>query len=142
MRTLDTPDWPAVKQALQRLESFQQQYPFRVTPDHEGAFQHILAKAENGDAFVVGNCLLLVSGFQPWYGFEQILQEELIMAIGPHPNVRAAILGFERIGRERRCDYLLAGNTLQDPRLSNIYRRLGYTHASDIFTKELKWEKS
>lgn len=131
---------PAVADALHRLELDHGRYPFPIKPNLIKAVQHVIEKGRAGEAYVGHGCLLLVSVQEPWYSDTAVLCEEFIMAIEPNANLRAVIKFLDQLARERNADMILSGNTLQDPRLSRLYQRVGYRRITDQFYKEPTWD--
>lgn len=129
--SLSFDDRQALWWALADLEANRFRYPMRVLPDISGAVDHITAKADLGEAIVVSGCLLMFSIITPWYGNERVLQEELILSLRPGANPRAAVRKLQALEKEHGCAYTLAGNLLQDPRLTRLYEREGFSKLSD-----------
>lgn len=130
---------PAVADALYRLELDHGRYPFPIKFNLTKAIQHVIEKGLAGDAYVGHGCLLLVSVQQPWYSDTTALCEEFILSLGGGVNLRAVIRFLDKLAAEHKADMILSGNTLQDPRLSQLYLRLGYRRVTDQFYKEPTW---
>lgn len=129
--SLSSDDRQALWRALEHLEAYRFRYPMKVLPDVGGAWTHIVAKADLGEAIVVGKCLLMFSVITPWYGNERVLQEELILSLHPDANPRAAVRELRRLEKVHSCAYTVAGNLLQDQRLTRLYEREGFFKLSD-----------
>ena len=126
----------AIAAAIHQLELNCSRYPFPIKFSLESAIAHVMLKAAEGDAFVGNGVVLLVSTITPWFSDNRVLQEEFILSLGS-PNLRAVIRFVEAEAKRRGRDYILAGNTYQDARLTELYKRLGYKHTTDILSKEL-----
>ena len=137
MRKATVEDWLDCRKAVDAMIEFAPRYPVPVQPNKSDMLAHFYDKLLAGDVYVGHGALLLVSVFTPWYGDERILQEELIVGIpGQQVFPRAVVDFIPVLARERECSYCLAGNTLQDPRLTTIYESRGFKHITDILFKE------
>lgn len=136
MRVVEATDMAAIAAAIHQLELNSSRYPFPIKPSLEAAIEHVMQKASEGDAYIGNGVLLLVSTFTPWFSKDKVFQEEFMLSVGS-PSLRPVIRFIEQEARRRGCDYILAGNTYQDARLTELYQRLGYQHTTDILMKEL-----
>lgn len=139
MRLLEDGANYTVVKALQQLMEFSPNYGWAVTPNLADGVRHILHKVEEGNAFIGHGYLLLVNEFEPWYGRDKVLSEELVLRLPDQPtyNLRPIPYFIEALAKVRGCNIVLAGNSYTSNKLSRIYqsRNHGFKPCSEIFYK-------
>ena len=126
--------------ALQDLLEFSPNYGWVGKPDLATGVRHVIEKADEGNAFIGHGYLLLVGEFEPWYGSDKIMQEELILRLPQQREYRLnRVIGFlTALAEVRKSNLLLVGNSYITPALSNIYQsRHGFKPCSTILYKDI-----
>lgn len=137
MQVLEDVDATIVS-ALRELLLFSPNYGWVGKPDLAAGVRHVIEKVDQGNAFVGHGYLLLVSEFEPWYGNDKIMQEELILRLPKQREYRLnRVIGFlTALAEVRKADLLLVGNSYTTDALSNIYQsRYGFTPCSTTLYK-------
>lgn len=141
MRPVTSRDHPVIVDALQQLLFFSNNYGWVGKPDLARGVMHVLAKQEEGNAYIGHGYLLLVSEFEPWYGTDRVLQEELVLRLPGQPDgeyaIRRVLNFLELLAALRGVDKLLVGNSYTDSVLTRIYERRGFSRCSDILYKDV-----
>lgn len=141
MRPVTNADHPVILDALQQLLFFAPNYGWVGKPDLAVGLQHVLNKQVEGNAYIGHGYLLLVGEFEPWYGNDKILQEELVLRLPGQPEggyaIRMVLNFLEVLASLRGADKLLVGNSYTDAALTRIYERRGFEHCSDILYKDI-----
>ena len=141
MRPLEDGSNAVIVKALQQLYQFSHNYGWVSKPDLASGIRYVLDKVEDGNAFVGHGYLLLVSEFEPWYGKERILQEDLVLRLPDQPSYNLGSIPYfiTALAKARECDLVLVGNSYTTNGMSKLYqsRRHGFTKCSEIFYKEL-----
>lgn len=134
MRQVTDADHTLLAAGLQAWQDKSHLYAVVAKPDLVKGLSYVILNQHN--AFIGHGFCLLVSEFIPWYGNARVLQEEFVLALPGQPsyNLRAVITFIKALAKERGVDYVMAGNSCPDKRLSALYRRAGFTQLADVFT--------
>lgn len=86
----------------------------------------------------VGGIFLMWQIGTPWWARGKILQEELLLAIEPEPNLREATAFLQHYAEHSSCVGVALGTSLssRDRALGRRYQQLGYAHEASLYYKE------
>lgn len=131
MRPVNLTDYPVIARAFADYRP-----PGVINPklNLHKAMQYLAAN--RADSYIGHGYLLMVSSFSPWYSDDRVLQEELILSLGAGGHKLPRVIRFiQELAKQRGADYIMAGNSSQDPRLSCLYKRHDFQHYTDVFHK-------
>lgn len=88
----------------------------------------------------VGDIFLMWQVGRPWWADQPILQEELLLAIGPKPDLRMATTFLEVLASMQGTAGVALGTSLstRDRALTRAYQRLGYAHEASLLYKGMQ----
>lgn len=134
-------DKDRITAALINLEYDSHRYDFVYKPNYNSALNYIFAKCASddlstADAFIVDDTyLLLVSQFSPWCSDDIILQEELVLTLGPAGQLHEVTNTLNDLAFKRGANHIIVSDSSPGLRLSSLYRRAGYIHITNQFYK-------
>lgn len=126
-----------IRDAVTRLQGQTHLYGWSRLPSYSKVIDFIVDHMGNNDAYIVGDCyLLLVGTVEAWHGNEVALEERLVLCLttGRLSSVPCALEG---IAKERGVDCILASDSSINQRMGNLYKRAGYRSITTTYYKEV-----
>lgn len=134
MRQVTNDDHAILAEALKVWQDKAHMYPLAADTDLTKALSYVILNQK--DCYIGHGFCLMVAEYTPWYSTAKLLQEEFVLSLPRQDsyNLPAVITFLKQLAVQRGATGVVAGNSSPDKRLSILYKRKRFEHASEVFT--------
>lgn len=112
MRLATSSDLPLILEALVRHKPVLEERSFVGTTDLGKAYSSLESEIGEGNGYVVGDFLVMVTELTPWYSNEKLLTEWFTMSlIKLSRGANLLVPALEEIAKQRSCRAIVTGDT-------------------------------
>lgn len=127
-------------QAVEGMLANYKAYGYVKYPNAKSMLAWIRGYIAEGCYLEAGGYLVLYDVTTPPWADDRILQEQLVLWLGPERRIREVVPALMAVAMEKRCDLVSVGDSSPGQRMNNIYtQRQGFKPATQIYYKELQY---
>lgn len=112
--------------ALCKLHAFANQYEWANEISFPKANRAIRAFAKEGNAYVVDGYLVMVDTAEPWFSYDTVLQEWLVLKLYRGGSVNSIPSALLEIAKERGCKTVMSADSSPISIVAKAYEDAGF----------------
>lgn len=116
----------ALTEALLKLYAYANKYEWANEISWIKANQAIRAFAKEGNAYVVDGYLVMVDTIEPWYSYDRVLQEWLVLKLYQGGSVDSVPPALLALAKERGCKTVMSADSSPLSIVSKAYEDAGF----------------